>query len=86
MKKEHIWVIDFYVRDPFDNEMQAYLIKVKETDLQHAITKACHLIDEEYKHIYVQYFIHNAGLADNEENENKIMQDPIGDPYDIEWY
>lgn len=86
MKKNYMWLVDFYIRDPFDNDLEARCVKVSEEDLQHAITKACHLIEEEYRHIGIEYFVHNAGLAADDENENTVMNDPLGDPYELEWY
>lgn len=78
--KKYIWIIDFYVRDPMDNETHAYCVKVRENNLQDAITKACHLVDGEYRHAGVQYFVHNAGLAEGEDHIDQIWPDPFGDP------
>ena len=67
MRPEYFWIIDFYIDDYQEDGKQACIVKVRAVDLQRAITKACHLIDDRYRHIGVRYFVHNAGLADDGE-------------------
>lgn len=85
MRPEYFWIIGFYIDDPHEDGKQAFIVKVRAVGMQHAITKACDLIDDWHHHIGVRYFVHNAGLADDGEFENEIREDPISDPWDFEW-